>query len=199
MSREPKWIIVDAPENAKMPKWARRGYVDEEGEVFLPTALACNEDAILMAASWDGVPLLSDSGRTYGPLSWLAREYPQFSANWTKTEKNIPLNGDVPDRSLNSDPDHAYTSYPCPSERAIPRSRKSPRHWSRFIEFEGGSLDDRQIRRLARLGWVPLHLLRDILNEMLRLGLVEIRGPGRRFKLTVSTLPALDCANRGDR
>jgi hypothetical protein len=59
-------------------------------------------------------------------------------------------------------------------------------------------LDDRQIRSLSRLGWVPLHYLRDVLAEMLRLGIIEVCGPGRRYMPAAATVPALDAAKGGE-
>ena len=49
---------------------------DETNEVFVPAAIAGNEEAVFLCASFAGCGLIHDDSHLYVPASWLKREYP---------------------------------------------------------------------------------------------------------------------------
>jgi hypothetical protein len=53
--------------------------MDEHGTVFIPAAIAGNEDMATFAAMADGVPCVEDSGHVYLPSGWIARECPRVA------------------------------------------------------------------------------------------------------------------------
>ncbi len=89
MSIEPHWVEIHGPLAAQIPDWARRVWIDENGEAFVPAALAGSETSILLTAAWDGVSLVTDADHVYLPLSWLTREYPQYARNWENIARKI--------------------------------------------------------------------------------------------------------------
>ena len=61
---------------AKWPKWKRMVFVDDEGAIYVPAEVADNETAVMLAASWDGVPVMHCKGHLFAPTWWIKREYP---------------------------------------------------------------------------------------------------------------------------
>lgn len=84
-----KTYTVENPEGKRLPAWARTAFVDDDGVIFAPAAIAGNERAVLLCAMQDGVPLMSDKGHTYVPTSWIAQEYPSQLGTCLSIERRI--------------------------------------------------------------------------------------------------------------
>jgi len=72
-------ITVENREVKKiLPLWIRTSFIDDDSdEIFIPAAvISKNETEIMMCASFDGVPIVIDSGHTYVPVSWAEQNYP---------------------------------------------------------------------------------------------------------------------------
>ena len=84
MSNEPHkcgemgtWVEVQT--ETRMAKWKRRAWCCDDGEVFVPAVLCDSETVAMLAASFDGTPIVVDAKHLYLPVSWLCREYPDMA------------------------------------------------------------------------------------------------------------------------
>lgn len=79
MSDSLTWIMTDG-NGIKAPKWQRLAAVADDGTVFVPAAIAGNEQMIFLIAGWDGnVPVVSNRKHLYVPARWLAKERPDIA------------------------------------------------------------------------------------------------------------------------
>jgi len=71
------WFEQEQPEGKKIPKWMRTFGVSENGgEVFVPAAIAGNEQKIFLCVAYDGTPSAQNHKHLYVPASWLSKEFP---------------------------------------------------------------------------------------------------------------------------
>lgn len=71
-----KWIEYQQPDGKRIPAWKRTlGISEETGEVFVPAAMA-GEQNVLLCASYDGTAVATNHSHLYVPASWLSREFP---------------------------------------------------------------------------------------------------------------------------
>lgn len=72
------WIEMEQPEGKKLPKWVRSCGISNDGmTVFVPAAIAGNEEEVMLCTLYDSTPSISYLKHTYVPSSWLAVEYPK--------------------------------------------------------------------------------------------------------------------------
>ncbi|WP_440985135.1 hypothetical protein ACQHIH_18580 [Xanthomonas sontii] len=71
-----KWIEYKQQDGKLIPAWKRTlGVSEETGEVFVPAAMAGEQD-VLLCAAYDGTTVASNHNHVYVPASWLSREFP---------------------------------------------------------------------------------------------------------------------------
>ncbi|MNV27958.1 hypothetical protein D3C71_1191280 [compost metagenome] len=71
-----RWIEFQQLDGKRHPAWKRTlGVSEETGEVFVPAAMA-GEQNVLLCAAYDGTTVASNHGHVYVPASWLSREFP---------------------------------------------------------------------------------------------------------------------------
>lgn len=80
---------MEAQEGRKMPAWQLAYGVDEDGEFYLPGAIAGDEQKVMMSASFDGISVVTYKGHLYVPLSWAKKEFPAAGEVWTAFEKRV--------------------------------------------------------------------------------------------------------------
>lgn len=72
-----KWIEYEQNDGKHIPAWMRTlGVSEETGEVFVPAAMAGNEQNVLLCTAYDGTIVASNHNHVYVPASWLSREFP---------------------------------------------------------------------------------------------------------------------------
>jgi hypothetical protein len=70
-----KAYTLHTPGYRKMPLWARRAFVADDGQVFLPAAMMFgNEMKALLMLGYDGPPVVTYDGHLYAPADWMIRE-----------------------------------------------------------------------------------------------------------------------------
>lgn len=75
------WIEYEQPEGKKIPIWMRTlGASKESSDVFVPAAIAGDEQEVLLCAQIDAVLIAKDSDHYYVPASWLSNTYPDTKA-----------------------------------------------------------------------------------------------------------------------
>lgn len=82
-----QWYLMNLPPGHKLPKWKRTFGVSDSGTVFLPAAIAGNEQAVLLCAGYDGVEAATESNHLYVSTTWMAREYPATAEICAAAEK----------------------------------------------------------------------------------------------------------------
>jgi hypothetical protein len=71
------WFELEQPEGKKLPAWRRTFGVSEEGnEVFVPAAIAGNEQKVFLCVNYDGTPFAHVHNHVYVPAIWLSKEFP---------------------------------------------------------------------------------------------------------------------------
>lgn len=71
-----KWIEYQETEKGRIPVWKRTlGVSEDTGEVFVPGAMA-GEEQVQLCAAFDGTTIASNHGHIYVPANWLSREFP---------------------------------------------------------------------------------------------------------------------------
>lgn len=65
---------------ARLPKWARSLALSPEGKLYVPAALAASEIVVLIAAGYDGTPVMQTDGHLFVEADWMAREFPKTAA-----------------------------------------------------------------------------------------------------------------------
>ena len=73
-----RWASVpNVQGERKAPKWARSAAIDDNGDIFVPAAIAGSETAVFFCLGWDGgEPAVWDSKHLFVRASWLAKEFP---------------------------------------------------------------------------------------------------------------------------
>lgn len=73
---ELKFFMLDEPPGKRVAKWKRAFGVREDGEVFVPAAVAGDELEVMLCAAHDGTPVASAHGHVYVPSMWVEKEFP---------------------------------------------------------------------------------------------------------------------------
>ena len=71
------WFEFTFDTKRRVPKWARRAVVTDDGTLYVPAVLGGNELGVILCAGYDGTRLISDMDHIYAPAEWLRREYPK--------------------------------------------------------------------------------------------------------------------------
>ena len=72
------WIEFEQPSGKKIPRWKRTlGFDKSTGEVFVPAAIAGNEQNVLLCALYDGTRAAEFHKHMYFPANWVAKEFPK--------------------------------------------------------------------------------------------------------------------------
>ncbi|RUO42630.1 hypothetical protein [Idiomarina aquatica] len=71
------WIEMEKPEGTRMPKWQRSAAISDEGIVFVPAAIAGNEQEVFLCANFDGTPITNYLKHLFVPAKWLSKEFPE--------------------------------------------------------------------------------------------------------------------------
>jgi hypothetical protein len=83
-----RWCEVPA-QGKRVPAWARRSALADDGTVFITGAVTGSEMDALLSAGYDGVTIVHDGGHGYFPSDWLRQEYPNSAALITKIERGV--------------------------------------------------------------------------------------------------------------
>lgn len=94
-----RWYNVDSPSaRYAPPSWLRSASVDEQGNVYIPAALAGDETIVLLHATWSGnIPIimnqfLDDSEpHVYLPTWWIIAVYPNIANAIREIERKVKL------------------------------------------------------------------------------------------------------------
>jgi hypothetical protein len=75
----------------KLPKWARRIYVNKQrDEVYLPVeAYSMSSSEALLCLSFDGVVCAIDGVHVYAPSGWISSEKPVFTPEISEIKTKI--------------------------------------------------------------------------------------------------------------
>jgi len=73
------WFAVSNTEQKRYPEWRRSFGVSDEGEVFVPAAMAGDspEDEVMLCAAGDGQSTALHLDHYFVPSAWLKREFPK--------------------------------------------------------------------------------------------------------------------------
>lgn len=72
-----RWFSIDDPLFGQFPPWMKSfGVSKQEGEVYLPAAIAGPEELVLIKASASGIAPAMRHEHSYFPAEWLATEFP---------------------------------------------------------------------------------------------------------------------------
>lgn len=73
------WFAVSNPEQKRYPEWRRSFGVSDEGEVFVPAAMAGDspEDEVMLCAAGDCQSTALHLDHYFVPSAWLKREFPK--------------------------------------------------------------------------------------------------------------------------
>lgn len=64
------------PPDTDIPAWKRTAGVAQEGRIFVPAAMAGNEDEVHRCTMYDGTPTATYHGHIFVPADWLSKEFP---------------------------------------------------------------------------------------------------------------------------
>jgi hypothetical protein len=67
-----------------------------DGVVFMPAAAGGDERAVVLCASFDGVPMVTADKHVYVPCDWMAREFPEIADLAQKIERRVRAHFGVP-------------------------------------------------------------------------------------------------------
>jgi hypothetical protein len=70
------WYAAPSPEGQKVPEWIRSAGIREDGQVFVPAAVAGNESEVALCLLYDGTESFTYLNHTFVPAMWMAREFP---------------------------------------------------------------------------------------------------------------------------
>jgi hypothetical protein len=78
---EYRWFTLTSGDKSlklkRIPKWAKQVAVDQDGTVWLPSAVIGSPMIAFLCASYDGTPALLVGERAYYPAEWMKREFPE--------------------------------------------------------------------------------------------------------------------------
>jgi hypothetical protein len=70
-----KTYTLHTPGYKKMPMWARKAFIDDNGQVFLPAVMMFgNEMTVFLMMGWEGIEAVNYKGHLYAPADWMIRE-----------------------------------------------------------------------------------------------------------------------------
>lgn len=71
------WFSVPNPEHKRFPEWRRSFGISDKGTVFVPAAMAGDEEElhVMLCASGDGQDTAVYLDHHYVPSAWLKREF----------------------------------------------------------------------------------------------------------------------------
>lgn len=84
-----KWMYVENKDGSKFPEWLRSAALAEDGTVFVPLAIAGNENTAFLCAMFDGTRVIEDSGHLYVPADWLGGAMPSTAEICAKIAGNV--------------------------------------------------------------------------------------------------------------
>ncbi len=74
------WIEMGSPDDKKIPKWKRSVGLSNESVVFVPAAIAGNENNVYLCAAYDASQTVRYLNHIYVSADWLAIEFPNTKA-----------------------------------------------------------------------------------------------------------------------
>lgn len=78
--KEFTWFMVaNIAGKRRAPKWARQCALDSANQLWVPAAMAGNEQMVLLCASFDGEPVFLHDHHLYVRASWMEREHPDIA------------------------------------------------------------------------------------------------------------------------
>ena len=80
---------IDVEDGLKLTAWQRAFGVAEDGEFYVPAAIAGDEEKVMMCASYDGISVASYKGHFYVPLTWAKKEFPDADEVWSAFERRM--------------------------------------------------------------------------------------------------------------
>jgi len=80
---------MDVQDGRKLTAWQRSYGVSEDGEFYVPAAIAGDEQKVMMCASYDGISVASYKGHLYVPLTWAKKEFPDADEVWEAFERRM--------------------------------------------------------------------------------------------------------------
>lgn len=92
------WMEFEQSVDRHFPQWKRRVAIDSNGDVYLPAAMAGDENQVILEASYDASKFLMREGHYYVSSEWLSRAYPSLGAAITIAEmkaKNKMIQSDA--------------------------------------------------------------------------------------------------------
>jgi hypothetical protein len=84
-----QWIEVPNTSRKNVPAWQRSAGLADDGTVFVPAAIAGNEEAAVLSASWDGVGVVLYKKHAFLPAGWIAQEHPTARELCGKIERKV--------------------------------------------------------------------------------------------------------------
>lgn len=71
------WLETETPSGKKkLPRWVRSMGISDDGVVFVPAAMAGNEQAVFLCTAYDGTASVTYLNHVFVSSTWLAKEYP---------------------------------------------------------------------------------------------------------------------------
>ncbi len=71
------------------PKWTRTACLAENGDVYMPAAVAGNERTVFLCAAYDGEPVTVRAKHLFVRTKWVASEYPKIADLAQKIEARV--------------------------------------------------------------------------------------------------------------
>lgn len=82
-----QWLTIENPKSHQYPMWLRSFAVEDDGQVWMPAALAGDEATTVLCLAFDGEEGVERDGHVYVRASWLAREFPHTRAACSGAER----------------------------------------------------------------------------------------------------------------
>lgn len=70
------WLESENVVGKNFPKWVRSVGISEDGTVFVPAAIAGNEQEVFLCTAYDGAAVATYRNHVFVPATWLAKEFP---------------------------------------------------------------------------------------------------------------------------
>jgi hypothetical protein len=83
------WVEIQKQPGRRLAKWQRSAAMSEDGNVFVPAAIAGNEKRVFLSATWDSIPIVMEYGHLYVPKNWMIREFPETLEVCTLIESKV--------------------------------------------------------------------------------------------------------------
>ena len=83
------WFEVEEFQNKKIPKWQRSAAISSDGVVFVPSAIAGDEQEVYLCTLFDSTPSLRYLDHIYVPTNWLTEEFPNTTEACKQTELKL--------------------------------------------------------------------------------------------------------------